>query len=181
MQGFYSEADCRIDEFQALISEQLVKADVPFADRIECNIPVYEDNTIDRALGDPDTRVLLMAEWANVLGHLSGAVALKGAIRDLEALDLATAIFEKIIEEERAQSSGGDHFGERGANDRIWNSLQKLCLRDPAVFARYFASPAIAAVSQAWLGPWWQMTTQANLVRPGGRRRFATGTITLVS
>ena len=172
MQGFYSEADCRIDEFQALISEQLVKADVPFADRIECNIPVYGADTIDRALGDPDTRVLLMAEWANVFGNLSGVVALKGAIRDLDALDQATAIFEKIIEEERAQSSGGDHFGERGANDRIWNSLQKLCLRDPAVFARYFASPAIAAVSQAWLGPWWQMTTQVNLVRPGGKAQI---------
>ena len=37
--------------------------------------------------------------------------------------------------------SAGDHFAKAGANDRIWNAQEKLCLRAPAVFARYFANP----------------------------------------
>ena len=48
---------------------------------------------------------------------------------------------------------GGDHFAKPGANDRIWNALEKLCLRDPAVFAAYYGNAVIALVSEAWLGP----------------------------
>lgn len=169
MSGYYSEADCLIDEFKALISEDLSPASVPMADAVEKNIPIYRADTVSRALSDPDQSQVLMAEWAAVLGKFSGAVVLKGAIADLDALDGATKAFEDIIAEERATNSGGDHFGERGKNDRIWNSLQKLCLRDPALHARYFATPSIAAICKAWLGPWYQMTTQVNVVRPGGR------------
>ncbi len=166
---YYTAKDCRIEDFKKLISEPLPPGDVPFAADVQHNIPIYAAADTADALADAETRPALMAEWARVLGDLSGALVIKGAVADLDAVDAATAIFEEIIEEERAANSGGDHFGERGANDRIWNSLQKLCLRDPKTFARYFASPAIAAVSEAWLGPWWQMTTQVNLVRTGGK------------
>ena len=169
MHGYFSEKDCNIDDFKALIAEVFDPASLRFTGTVEKNIPVYDAVTVSNAIADPEARRQIMAEWADVLGRRSGVVVLKGAIPDLAAVDGATATFEEIIEEERAESSGGDHFGERGANDRIWNSLQKLCLRDPALFARYFASPAIAAISEAWLGPWWQMTTQVNLVRPGGK------------
>ena len=167
--AYYTTKDCRIEDFESLISQILEPGDVRFAADVQKNIPIYAAADTAQALADPATRQALMAEWARVLGDLSGVLVLKGAVGDLEAVDLATAAFEAIIEEERAANSGGDHFGERGANDRIWNSLQKLCLRAPKTFARYFASPAIAAVSEAWLGPWWQMTTQVNLVRPGGK------------
>ena len=169
MTGYFMVDECRIDEFDALISAPLDPAALRFASSVEKNIPIYEAAVVGAALTDPDHRRALMAEWSRVLGDLSGVAVLKGAIRDLDAVDGATRLFEAIIEEERAANSGGDHFGERGANDRIWNSLQKLCLRDPGLFARYFASPAIAAISEAWLGPWYQMTTQVNVVRPGGK------------
>lgn len=169
MQGFYSEDDCRIDEFEALIAEPFDANEVPFADCVMSKVPIYSADTVSAALDDATTRSALLAEWARVFGQLSGVVVLKGAMPDLQAVDEATSAFETLIQEELTSTSGGDHFGERGANDRIWNSLQKLCLRDPSLFARYFASPAIAAVSEAWLGPWWQMTTQINLVRPGGK------------
>jgi ectoine hydroxylase-related dioxygenase (phytanoyl-CoA dioxygenase family) len=55
-----------------------------------------------------------------------------------------------------------------GANDRVWNALEKLCLLDPAAFARYYANDMLALASEAWLGPAWQMTSQVNNVRPGG-------------
>ena len=63
---------------------------------------------------------------------------------------------------------GGDHFAKPGANDRIWNALEKLCLRDPAVFAAYYGNAVIALVSEAWLGPSYQITSQLNVVNPGG-------------
>ena len=169
MTGYFSEADCNIDDFKELIAEALDPAALSFTDTVEKNIPIYDAATVSGSLAKQDTRRQIMAEWADVLGQQSGVVVLKGAMSDLEAVDAATKAFERMIEEERAANSGGDHFGERGANDRVWNSLQKLCLRDPKLFARYFASPAIAAISEAWLGPWYQMTAQVNLVRPGGK------------
>lgn len=169
MTGYFSEQDCNLEEFKKLIDEQLDPALLTFADSIEKNIPVYLQKTTEAALATPETRRAIMAEWAHILGQCSGVVVLKGAMKDLSVVDEVTAAYEAIIEEERAVHSGGDHFGERGANDRVWNSLQKLCLRDPQLFARYFSSPAIAAVSEAWLGPLYQMTAQVNLVRPGGK------------
>jgi len=43
----------------------------------------------------------------------------------------------------------------------IWNALEKLCLRDPAVFAAYYGNAVIALVSEAWLGPAYQITSAA--------------------
>lgn len=169
MNGFFSEQDCNIEEFTALISEVLDPATLSFTDTVTQNIPIYAQSATASALSSPETRRAIMAEWADVLNQKSGVVVLKGAMPDITAVDEATAAYEQIIEAEREVNSGGDHFGERGANDRVWNSLQKLCLCDPKLFARYFASPAIAAVSEAWLGPWYQMTAQVNLVRPGGK------------
>ncbi|MFK7838014.1 MAG: phytanoyl-CoA dioxygenase family protein [Sulfitobacter sp.] len=167
--GYYTQNDCRIADFDALISEPLDASQLRFTSEVVGNVPVYSAADIQAALNNPADRSALMTEWARVFSDLSGALVLNGAVPDLDAIDQATAVFEKIIEEERLATSGGDHFGERGANDRIWNSLQKLCLRAPDVFARYFAAPPVAAVSEAWLGPWFQMTTQVNLVRPGGK------------
>lgn len=169
MHGFYSHANCDLDEFKALISEELNADDLRFAEAVKHKVPIYDALDIQNVLSDTDQRRALLAEWADVFSNRSGIVVLKNAVVDTAAIDAATQIFNDIIEEERAANSGGDHFGERGANDRVWNSLQKLCLRDPEVFARYFSSPSVSAVCEAWLGPWYQMTTQVNLVRPGGK------------
>jgi ectoine hydroxylase-related dioxygenase (phytanoyl-CoA dioxygenase family) len=74
-----------------------------------------------------------------------------------------------MIEEQHASDSqAGDHFAKPGANDRIWNALEKLCLRDPECFARYYGNSVIALVSEAWLGPCYQVTSQINVVNPDG-------------
>jgi len=86
----------------------------------------------------------------------------------------AAAIEKNIPLQERASGAGkGDHFAAAGANDRIWNALQKHCLRDPETFALYYGNLAIAAACEAWLGPLYQMTAQVNLVRPGGQAQAA--------
>ena len=163
--SYYTEADCRIEDFAALCDRAVDPADSPLAAAVESNVVVYDMRALGAALADPSRKHALMAEWAGVLGAGPGALVLKGAV-DPAAVDAATAVFDRILAEEGGGS--GDHFAKAGANARIWNSLQKLCLGDPAVFARYHAAPALDAVAEAWLGPGYQMTAQVNLVRPGG-------------
>jgi len=77
--------------------------------------------------------------------------------------------FTEIIAAQRAAGgAAGDHFGKPGANDRIWNAAQKLALHAPRVFAEYYANDTLALISQAWLGPRYQVTSQVNVVNPGG-------------
>jgi ectoine hydroxylase-related dioxygenase (phytanoyl-CoA dioxygenase family) len=110
-----------------------------------------------------------MAEWAEAMLTGPGVVVLKGAEPDLGTVDEASALFWGLIEEQnRSGTGGGDHFAKPGANDRLWNSLEKHCLADPANFARYYANPFLAAISEAWLGPHYQITAQLNVVNPGG-------------
>ncbi len=166
--GYFTEESCPKDVFLTLISESLGVRDLRFSEQVEDSIPIYSAAKVGEVLSS-NARQELLAEWAYVLGERSGIVLLKQAISDLSVIDEVTDVFNKVIEKERQSDSGGDHFGERGANDRIWNSLQKLCLSHPSLFARYFSSQSIAAICEAWLGPWSQMTSQVNLVRPGGK------------
>ena len=42
-------------------------------------------------------------------------------------IDRATELFNAIIDEQHATGTGGgDHFAKPGANDRVWNALEKL-------------------------------------------------------
>ncbi|RYJ00832.1 MAG: phytanoyl-CoA dioxygenase, partial [Actinomycetales bacterium] len=52
---------------------------------------------------------------------------------------------------------------------RIWNALEKLAVADPQTFVDYYANDLFALVSTAWLGPGYQVTSQVNVVRPGGQ------------
>jgi ectoine hydroxylase-related dioxygenase (phytanoyl-CoA dioxygenase family) len=172
--GYFDETSCDLDAFIALTGRQLDKANVSHADRVLKNVPVYRINDLQNSLQGESSRRRLMAEWATVLKDLSGVLVLEGAYPDTGPIDQATDVYNQIIAEEKAQSVGGaDHFAAAGSNDRIWNSLQKLCLAAPDVFADYFANSAIDAVCEAWLGPNYQMTAQVNLVRPGGAAQQA--------
>ncbi len=73
-----------------------------------------------------------------------------------------------IKEQHEAKTGGGDHFAKPGANDRIWNALEKLCLRDPELFAKYYSNEIVALISESWLGTSYQITSQLNVVNPGG-------------
>ena len=172
--GFYSEDECDLSEFASLVSRATTGDDAPRSTMIEKNIPIYNIGDLENAWTDTLERRGLMAEWAAILLNGPGALALKRAACDIDAIDEATVIYDTIIEQEKAASGGGgDHFAKPGANDRIWNSLQKLCEASPEVFARYFANPAIDAVCEAWLGPNYQMTAQVNVVHPGGEAQQA--------
>ncbi len=114
-------------------------------------------------------RRTLQAELIRALADGPGVVVFTGAF-DHDVVDRASEAFFAIIEAQRAAGvAAGDHFGKPGANDRIWNAAQKLALHDPAVFADYYANDALALVCQAWLGPRYQITSQVNVVNPGGK------------
>lgn len=125
-------------------------------------------------LEDVETRKSILSEWTYVMLKNAGAIVLKGAYEDKVVLDEATAIYEHIIAVEKRKSGGGsDHFAAAGSNDRVWNALQKLCEANPEVFLRYFSNTSVAAASEAWLGPNYQMTAKVNLVHPGGAAQQA--------
>lgn len=172
--GYFDPQACDLDEFLTLTDRSTMAHDVPHAADIQKNVPIYDMARLRPMLEDHASRRVLMAEWAQVLLRGPGVLALSGACTDLETVDDATRLYEEIIAAEKAGSGGGgDHFAASGANDRIWNSLQKLCEAGPDVFLRYFANISINAVCEAWLGPNYQVTAQVNLVHPGGAAQQA--------
>jgi ectoine hydroxylase-related dioxygenase (phytanoyl-CoA dioxygenase family) len=165
---------CQLDEFKGLVERTANRADYPFASELVSNVPVYDGLEARSAAASPETRKELMAEWVEAFTDGPGIIAIRGAFADLTAIDKSNAHYWAIIEEERLNNvGGGDHFAKPGANDRVWNALEKLCLRDPAVFAAYYGNPLIALVSEAWLGPAYQLTSQLNVVNPGGAAQVA--------
>ena len=172
--GYYYPEKCNLNEFRDIIDQKLPMEATPHASEIEKNIPIYDISLLKKTFKDEGSKSLLMAEWAGVLKDSSGAIVLRNAYQDTSAIDEATKLYEDIIVSEKVNSEGGaDHFAAAGANDRIWNSLQKLCESSPDVFLRYFANEAIQTACEAWLGPNYQMTAQVNLVRPGGNAQQA--------
>jgi ectoine hydroxylase-related dioxygenase (phytanoyl-CoA dioxygenase family) len=164
-----SEAASDLDVFRRTVERSVNPADYPFASEVVSNVLVYDGLKARSAAASPESRKELMAEWVEALTDGPGIIAIRGAFAEPTAIDRANAHFWAIIEEERLGNvGGGDHFAKPGANDRIWNALEKLCLRDPSAFAVYYANEVIALVSEAWLGPSYQITSQLNVVNPGG-------------
>ena len=164
-----TEEACDLDAFRRSVERSVDRADYPFASDIVSNVPVYDGLEVRSIAASPETRKEIMAEWIEALTDGPGIVAIRSAFADPGAIDKANAHFWAIIEEERQSNvGGGDHFAKPGANDRIWNALEKLCLSDPAAFAAYYGNAVIALVSEAWLGPAYQITSQLNVVNPGG-------------
>ncbi len=171
--SYFDEDSGDIEQFRALVTRETNVAAVPRAVEIGSGIPIYDISDLTTELNSADRRAI-QAEWAEVLSTGPGALVLRGMMQDAEAVDDASRIYLQIIDEEQlAGSGGGDHFADAGSNARIWNSLQKLCLRAPETFARYFGNTALNLVCEAWLGPAYQMTAQVNLVYPGGKAQNA--------
>ena len=174
---WYTLEDRRLEELQQVLQDRAATEHCLWATRLVQDVPVYEcaglRQKLRESLSPQDDRAALMAEWAWVWQDGPGILVLKGAHADLTALDAATQQFQAMIDAERNSGSGGDHFAKPGANDRVWNALEKLCLRSPEVFARYYANDMMALAFEAWLGPNYQVTSQVNCVNPGGEAQMA--------
>lgn len=158
------ESDFDLRDFRAEVERDTDLADYPHAVEVRSNVLVYSAPAMAHV---PDRRAL-QAELIRALADGPGVVVFTEAF-DAGITDRASEAFFAIIEAQRAAGrAAGDHFGKPGANDRIWNAAQKLALHDPQVFAEYYANDALALVCQAWLGPRYQVTSQVNVVNPGG-------------
>jgi ectoine hydroxylase-related dioxygenase (phytanoyl-CoA dioxygenase family) len=159
------ESDLDLDTFRAQVEQTTDPADFPAAAGVRDGVLVYDAVTL--ADSDGPRRRALQAELIRALADGPGVIVVTGAF-DPDVVARATASFVALIEAQRqAGAAAGDHFGAPGANDRIWNAAQKLALHDPQVFAEYYANDVLALVSQAWLGPRYQVTSQVNVVNPG--------------
>jgi ectoine hydroxylase-related dioxygenase (phytanoyl-CoA dioxygenase family) len=155
--------DVRLDDLVTVLKDQTDPADYPHAEQVEQQIPMYDPNRIRGA--EPRA---VQIEFVRAFADGPGIVVLKGAF-DNEVVDAATAEFTRMIDEQhRSGLAAGDHFAKPGANDRVWNALEKLAVGAPEVFTAYYANDLLALVSAAWLGPAYQVTSQVNVVNPGG-------------
>ncbi|NUV54093.1 phytanoyl-CoA dioxygenase [Streptomyces coelicolor] len=162
--AWLSERDCDLDAFRALVEQSTDASSYPLASAVERNVLLYDAERL--ALADRRTA---QAELVRALADGPGIVVIRGAFSDTSVVDRTTAVFDALIAQQRASgAAAGDHFAKPGANDRVWNALEKAALHDPETFADYYANDMVALVSTAWLGPGYQVTSQVNVVNPGG-------------
>ncbi|MFF7047028.1 phytanoyl-CoA dioxygenase family protein [Streptomyces griseorubiginosus] len=168
--AWLSEQDCDLDSFRALVERTADPADYPHASAVERDVLLYD---AERLRGAKDRRDV-QEELVRALTDGPGVVVFRGAFPDPAVVDRFTEVFDSLIREQYAAgATAGDHFAKPGANERVWNALEKAALYDPAAFADYYANPVLALVSEAWLGPGYQVTSQVNVVNPGGLAQTA--------
>ncbi|WP_432564034.1 phytanoyl-CoA dioxygenase family protein [Kineococcus sp. SYSU DK003] len=166
----FRESDCDVAEFAGLVDRTTDLAAYPHAADVQRNVLVYDSATLRAAVADDAGREAVEGELVRALTDGPGVVVLKGAFVDTGVVDRVTTAFEAMIADEKAAGTAkGDHFAKAGANDRVWNALEKLAVRDPEAFVDYYGNDVLALVSTAWLGPGYQVTSQVNVVRPGGK------------
>ncbi|MDH6515058.1 ectoine hydroxylase-related dioxygenase (phytanoyl-CoA dioxygenase family) [Streptomyces sp. SAI-208] len=168
--AWLSEQDCDLEAFRVLVERTADPADYPYASAVERNVLLYDT---ERVRGAKDRRDV-QEELVRALADGPGVAVFRGAFPDPAVVDRFTEVFDSLIREQYAAgTTAGDHFAKPGANERVWNALEKAALYDPAAFADYYANPVLALVSEAWLGPGYQVTSQVNVVNPGGLAQTA--------
>jgi ectoine hydroxylase-related dioxygenase (phytanoyl-CoA dioxygenase family) len=166
--GWPAREDCRLHDLLEILDDATRLDDYPHASRVEQQVLVYEAPALRHTVADRDARRDVQAELARALSEGPGIVVLAGAFEQ-EVVDRTTAAFERMIAEQRAAgTASGDHFAKPGANDRVWNALEKLAVTDPEAFVDYYANDMVALAATAWLGAGYQVTSQVNVVNPGG-------------
>ena len=159
-------ADARLEDLVDVVAEETRLADYPHATDLTQQVLVYDSSTVTAL--DGDEVLSLEGEIARALRTGPGIVVFRRTF-DAAVIDRATAAFVAMIAAQRESGvSGGDHFAKPGANDRVWNALEKLAFEAPDVFVDYYANDIVALAARSWLGPAYQITSQVNVVNPGG-------------
>ncbi|MEO5610548.1 MAG: phytanoyl-CoA dioxygenase family protein [Ornithinibacter sp.] len=167
--GFRRPEDCHLEDLLTVLEDTTDLASYPHAARVEQGVLIYDASTLRPLLAEEPQVEEVRAEIADALADGPGIVVLAGAFEP-EVVDRVTGSFEGIIAAEKASGQmAGDHFASPGANDRVWNALEKLAVLDPEAFVAYYANDMLALAALAWLGPAYQVTSQVNVVNPGGK------------
>ncbi|MDE0297230.1 MAG: phytanoyl-CoA dioxygenase family protein [Candidatus Poribacteria bacterium] len=163
----FGSGDLKLDRFRVICDQTADLESYRFAESVEQNIVIYLGDTLRKGIVDSGSESDLKAELGSCLRDGPGIFVIRGAFQDTAVIDDMTAIFIKIVSDEKSLlGEVGDHFGD---NERIWNSFQKACLVAPELFIEYYGNPLLALAAQAWLGPYYQITAQVNNVKPGGQ------------
>lgn len=167
MSLFASAADIDVQAFAALCERQVNAADYPHAQEVISRVVIYHSDTLRN--GMRHERRALMSELHGLFRDGPGVLVVRDAYPDPAVIDRHSDVFRQIIAEEAASVVRADHFAKAGANQRIWNSLQKAAEHSPDSFIEYYANPLLGLLAEAWLGPYFQATAQVNVVTPGGQ------------
>lgn len=169
--AYFDKNDIALNKLRSICSQTVHLSDYPLAKAVSQNVVIYDGNILRKLVGDAAQEAVLKAELCRVLKDGPGVYVIQNGYADLAMLDHHTTLLQKIVAEEKASGRGqGDHFGH---NERIWNSLQKVCLMDPEAFIDYYSNPLFALSCAAWLGPAYQITAQMNNVKPGSKAQSA--------
>jgi ectoine hydroxylase-related dioxygenase (phytanoyl-CoA dioxygenase family) len=168
--GFYRSEDCRIEEFIAIVEQETQLADYPLASDVTLGAVVYDAAAV-RALLErsPEAQIDLRAEIGRALLSGPGIVSIRGAMEPAVVDRVSDAFFAMIADQKAHNLVAGDHYAKPGANDRLWNAIEKLAVADPEAFVDYYCNDVIALVCSAWLGPTYQISSQVNCINPGGQ------------
>ena len=152
-----------LKDFVASLENQ---CEYSFAARIEQQVPIYDGDWLRRL--DTEQMHAVGREWAECWLHGAGIIAISAFYAETGTVEAMTRSMFRLLEiEQRDKKAIGDHFAGQGANKRLWNALEKTAVEDPQAFIDYYQNPLLGAVSEAWLGPGYQVTAQVNLVPPG--------------
>ncbi|PMD29854.1 phytanoyl-CoA dioxygenase family protein [Hyaloscypha variabilis F] len=165
---FSIQSEPSLSAFRKICSRTATKQEYPLAAEILSNVPIYNLSRLD--INDEEVLALLQSEWHHLLLSGPGALVLKNMYPDKQLIEKVNRVYQGIIESEKQNSRKGDHFASSSANDRIWNSFSKHCLSEPEPlsFVEYYSNPWLALICEAWLGPGYRITSQVNVVKPGG-------------
>ena len=157
---------CRIDDFVAIIEQPTPTPEL--ASRLEQRVPIFEASRLRDVITDAASQRAVRDVLADVLDRGAGIFVIAGAF-DHDVIDRASAAFQAMIDQQHREGRAvGDHYAKPGANDRVWNAIEKLAVSAPDVFVDYYANDMVALGSLAWLGPGYQISSQINVVNPGG-------------
>ena len=167
-QSFVNKEQISIEIFAKLCEQKTLPENYPLALDIIQKVPIYHAKHLRLFCEEEVLSLQCKAELNHALKQGPGVIVIKGAFSDLNHIDDMSQIFDQILEEESQNTLVGDHFAKAGSNSRIWNAFEKSALKQADTFMHYYKNPLLQLVSESWLGPHYQITTQVNTVHPGG-------------
>ncbi|MEM8859662.1 MAG: phytanoyl-CoA dioxygenase family protein [Chloroflexota bacterium] len=164
---YFDIRDLSVDNLHTICSQSVNIINYPLAAGSEKNVLIYEGDALRSIIGNEEGELAIKAELCRALKSGPGVFVIKQGFADTSLVDQHTAILKEIVAEEKENSQGeGDHFGQ---NERVWNAIQKVCVKNPENFIDYYSNPLIGLACEAWLGPAFQITAQMNNVKPGNK------------
>ncbi len=168
--GLFHRDECDLAEFRALVEQPAEEFE--HAARVDQGVPVFAADHLRGVIATAGSDRPLRDLLARVLHDGPGIFVIDGAV-DHDVVDRASTAFQAMIDRQHAEGrSIGDHYAKPGANDRVWNAIEKLALAEPDIFVDYYANDMVALAALAWLGPAYQISSQINVVNPGGEAQM---------